>query len=213
MNKGMLSGCVVRMEDKSAQAGFPACTVTIAGETHRATRPLVYFEQVRLSGAAANTALKLTAGEAILCDDAEICQLTWTDRVSQQPRSQIVTRARSFVRLGSVSTRLIGEHRILEQAVNSFTLRGRLAADIVTKTLKQGQVSEAVVVINLPDGPGQTRPHYLKVECWNQTALCHQKKGSLTLSEVLIKTDSAMIDGQKRHFTVLEARSSAVLVS
>ena len=212
MNKGMISGCIVRMEDKSAQAGFPACTVTIAGETQRATKPLVYFEQVRLSGTAASAALKLKAGEAVLFDDAEICQLTWTDRVSQNPRSQIVTRARSFVKLGSVSTRLIGEHRILEQAVNSFTIRGRLAADIVTKTLKQGQVSEAVVVINLPDGPGQTRPHYLKVECWGNTPLISQKRGSLTISEVLIKTDSATIEGQKRHFTLLEARSSAVLV-
>jgi len=213
MNQGMISGCIVRVEDKSASAGFPACIVTIAGETMRANKPLTYFEQIRVSGPTATAALGLKHGDAILFDQAVIEQQTWVDKASNQPRAQLVTRGLSMTKLRGVSSRLVGEHHVLEQAVNGFWIRGRLAQATNSRTVSGTQVTEATVVLNLPEGRSSstTRPHYLKVESWGQTPLSDQAKGVVIVAEVLVKTDSTVIDGKKRYFTVLEARSSAVL--
>jgi len=212
MNQGMISGCIVRIEDKSQTAGFPACIVTIAGETHRCRLPLVYFEQVRISGHTATAALALQSGDAVLFDQAVIEQQTWVDRVTNQPRAQLVVRGLSMTRLRGTTSKRMGEHNVLRQAVNSFTIRGRLADAPKTKTVGETTVTEGAIVVNLPEGRSNaTRPHYLKVESWGHTPMSGQAKGVVTVAEVLVKTDSTVIDGKKRYFTVLEARSSAVL--
>ncbi|AZI44379.1 hypothetical protein EHF33_15985 [Deinococcus psychrotolerans] len=212
MNQGMISGSIVRVEDKSQAAGFPACIVTIAGETHRENKPLVYFEQIRVSGHTATAALALQSGDAVLFDQAVIEQQTWVERASNEPRAQLVVRGLSMTRLRGTTSKMMGEHRVLLQAVNSFTIRGRLADAPKMKTVGATTVTEGAIVVNLPEGRSSaTRPHYLKVESWGHTPMSGQAKGVVTVAEVLVKTDSAMIDGKKRYFTVLEARSSAVL--
>lgn len=212
MNEGMISGCVVRVEDKTQT--FPAAIVTLAGETSRVSKALVFFEQVRVTGDVAVKALQLEPGQAVLFDRATVEQLIWTDRQTGEPRAQIVTRGRSFVKLRGVRTRRQGEHLILENAVNIFTLRGRLAKKTETRRAGVfGEVTEALVTLNLPvkSGAPETRPHYLKVEAWRETPLKGQRSGALVITQVLVKTDASIIGGEKRYFTVLEERSSSVM--
>ncbi|GAA5533873.1 hypothetical protein [Deinococcus aluminii] len=211
MNEGMISGIVVRVEDKSS--GFPAAIVTLAGETDRNGKPLVFFEHVRLTGQIAQQALGLQPGEAVLFDRAAVEQMIWNDQGTNEPRSQIAIRGRSFVRLQGVHTRRMGEHLILEGAMNIFSLRGRLAKNAETRrTGPFGEVTEVIVTVNLPVRPTatETRPHYLKVEAWRQSNLKGTGKGTLVITQVLVKTDMKVIEGKKRYFTVLEERSSNV---
>lgn len=213
MNEGMISGLVVRVEDKSAQ--YPACIVTIAGETERSGgKNLVYFEQVRMTGQAAQAALSLRTGEAVLFDRAAVEQMIWTDPVTHDPRSQIVVRGRGFVRLQGARTKRVGEHLILEGAINVFTIKGRLAKNSDTRKAGVfGEVTEAIVTVNLPNRQSAqgARPHHLKVEAWRHSPLKGTSKGQAVLAQVLIKTDTNVIEGEKRYFTVLEERQSTVL--
>jgi len=211
MNEGMISGVVTRVEDKTGT--FPAAIVTLAGETQRTGKPLIFFEQVRVTGAVATQALALQEGTPVLFDRAAVEQLAWTDPVTQDPRSQIAVRGRSFVQLRGVSTRRHDGHLILEHAVNIFTVRGRLAETSKTRRAGAfGEVTEAIVTLNLPTRAGATttRPHYLKVEAWRETALKGCRTGALVIAQVLVKTDTRVIEGKKRYFTALEERSSSV---
>lgn len=213
MNEGMISGCVIRTEDKSRQ--YPACIVTIAGETERSGgKSVVYFEQVRMTGAAAQAALALKPGEAVLFDRAAVEQLIWTDTETKEPRSQIAVRGRGFVRLQGVRTRTVSGHVILENAINAFTIKGRVAAQPETRKAGVfGEVTEAILTINLPQSGGTsgTRPHYLKVEAWRHTSLKTARVGQQVVAHVLVKTDKTTIDHKPRYFTVLEERQSTVL--
>lgn len=215
MNEGMISGCVVRVENKSRGPQNPACIVTIAGETERSGgKTLVYFEQVRITGSAALDALALQPGEAVLFDRAAVEQMIWTDPVTHDPRSQIVVRGRGFVRLQGARTKRVGEHLVLEGAINVFTIKGRLAKNSDTRKAGVfGEVTEAIVTVNLPNRQSAqgTRPHHLKVEAWRNSPLKGTSKGQAVLAQVLIKTDTNIIQGEKRYFTVLEERQSSVL--
>lgn len=211
MNQGMISGIIVRVENRSKD--FPAAIVTLAGITTRpGSTDLPFFERVHVTGDVASKALAMNAGEAILFDDAELQQQIWNDSVTKDPRSQIITRGRSFVRLTNVQTKDVAGQASLIGAVNAFTIRGRLARDVVTKNTKAGKVSEGIVTVNLPvrRGGTETRPHYLKLEAWRESPLSGQKKGQLVMCEVLVKTEASVIEGQKRYFTLLETRTSAV---
>lgn len=206
----MISGVVVRVENKTNS--FPAAIVTVAGEVLRHGKPLVFFEQVRLKNAAANRALELTEGETVLFDSASVEQLTWDDPATGAVRSQIVIRALGFARLGKVKTKLVGTQRVLVGAMNNFVMKGRLVRDSNCKSTQNGAVCEQTLAMTL--GETTTRTHYFNIEGWHEIAetMSEGKKGDLTMTEVMVKTDSAMIQGEKRYFTKLEARASHVLV-
>lgn len=211
-NTGMISGIVVRVEEK--KTSFPAAIVTVAGETYRDGKALVFFEQVRLRDRPATAALQLQPGEAVLFDTAYVEQLTWTDQATQDPRAQIVIRAHTFARLsqGSVQTRLVGEQRILLNAMNHFVLRGRLVRDVKVKHTKNGPVAEANLAMTLGEGD-RARTHYFQAEAWHVLSgvIAHGRQGDLVITEVLVKTDTSVIDGERRYFTKLESRAVSCL--
>ena len=206
----MISGIVVRVENKTST--FPAAIVTVAGEVVRGDKPLVFFEQVRLKNAAATKALDLKEGEAVLFDSASVEQLTWDDPVTKSPRSQIVIRALGFARLGKVMTKMVGTQAVLVGAMNTFAMRGRLVRDAKLKDTKNGKVCESTIAMTLGEGEGRT--HYFNIEGWHTLAeqMEQGKKGDLTMTEVMVKTDASMIDGERRYFTKLESRAVATLV-
>lgn len=217
---GMISGCVIRVEDqtgpKAKAAGQLHVIVTIAGETLRNGTPLTFFEQVRLKGKVAQNALTLQPRECVLFDQAHLEQLTWEDPQTGDPRAMLVIRASAFTRIKKNSTRLNGNNLIMEHATNTFTLNVRLAKPPVSRQTKAGQVTEATIVANLwqsadPDDDTK-RPHYFKVEAWRDLGLPFEdaRVGCRLICEVLIKTDTREICGEKRYFTDLEARTLSV---
>ncbi|AFD27911.1 hypothetical protein [Deinococcus gobiensis] len=217
---GMISGCVIRVEDKTGPqakaAGKLQVIVTIAGETLRNGNPLIFFEQVRLQGKVAQNALTLQRGECVLFDQAHLEQLTWDDAQTGDARAMLVIRATAFTRIKKNSTRLKGNDLIMEHATNAFTLNVRLAKKPISRQTKAGQVTEATIVANLwqsadPDDDTK-RPHYFKVEAWRDLGLPFEDAwvGSRLICEVLIKTDTREICGEKRYFTDLEARTISV---
>ncbi|KQR35155.1 single-stranded DNA-binding protein [Deinococcus sp. Leaf326] len=217
---GMISGCVIRVEDhtrpQAKVAGRLQVIVTIAGETLRNGTPLIFFEQVRLQGKVAENALTLQRGECVLFDQASIEQLIWNDPHTQAPRAKLIVRASAFTRIKNNRTRLQGNDLIMEYAANAFTLNVRIAKLPLSRETRAGRVTEVTLAANLrnssePDDDTK-RVHYFKVNAWRELGFPFEDAptGKRVICEVLIKTNTNDDTGERRYFTELEARTVSV---
>lgn len=217
---GMISGCVIRVEDqtgpKARAAGKLHVIVTIAGETLRNGKPLIFFEQVRLQGKVAQNALTLQPRECVLFDQACIEQLIWNEPQTNAPRAKLVVRAWAFTRIRNNPVRLKGDDLIMEYATNAFTLNVRIAKPPVVRENRAGRVTEVTLAANLwqsSDLDDDTkRVHYFKVNAWRELGFPFEDAqiGKRVICEVLIKTDTNDDTGERRYFTELEARTVSV---
>lgn len=209
--QGMISGVVMRVEDKSALAGQPAALVTVAGETPLNLGNTAFVENVRLTGSAATRALGLKSGQAVVFDPARIEQQTWTDEVSGTKHSQTVIRAGDFTCILQPRTKR-RDYVLLEDALNMFTLRGRLVADArirehPSKWRRTPWFAEATLAVNPPGSHVQ----YFKILGRESRHLANAKKGQLAVLHALVRTESTVTGGVRRSFTTLHELQFVVL--